>query len=57
MASDGDLMSAFITGQLKNMMLLNELSLASSLNESKATERENLATPGWSRSRDKRKKP
>ncbi len=40
----GDLMSAFITEQLKNMTLLNErLSLASSLNESKATELENLA--------------
>ena len=40
----GDLMSAFITDQLKNMTLLNErLSLASSLNESKATELENLA--------------
>ena len=40
----GDLMSAFITDQLKNMTLLNErLSLASSLSESKATELENLA--------------
>ncbi len=40
----GDLMSAFITDQLKNMTLLNErLSLASSLNESKAAELENLA--------------
>ena len=40
----GDLMSAFITDQLKNMTLLNErLSLASSLKEDKATELENLA--------------
>ena len=40
----GDLMSAFITDQLKNMTLLGErLSLASSLGESKATELENLA--------------
>lgn len=40
----GDLMASFITDQLKNMTLLNErLSLASSLNESKATELDNLA--------------
>ncbi len=40
----GDLMSAFITDQLKNMTLLNErLSLASSLKEDKAAELENLA--------------
>ena len=40
----GDLMSAFITDQLKNMTLLNErLSLASSLKEDKAKELENLA--------------
>ncbi len=40
----GDLMSAFITDQLKNMTLLNErLSLASSLNESKAAELDGLA--------------
>ena len=40
----GDLMSAFITDQLKNMTLLNErLSLASSLSESKASELEDLA--------------
>ncbi len=40
----GDLMASFITDQLKNMTLLNErLSLASSLNESKAAELDNLA--------------
>ena len=40
----GDLMSGFITDQLKNMTLLNErLSLASSLNESKAAELDTLA--------------
>lgn len=40
----GDLMASFITDQLKNMTLLNErLSLASSLNESKAAELDSLA--------------
>lgn len=40
----GDLMQKFINEELKNMTVLNErLSLASSLNESKAIELENLA--------------
>ena len=40
----GDLMQKFITEELKNMTVLNErLTLASSLNDSKETELENLA--------------